>query len=85
MRRMLLLKFRRCLGWEHNKSRQLIAAEVLARTAKHVLACRFRQACMREEEEERRRRSRGREEDGEEEEVCVCCNGGGGDLWVPWR
>lgn len=34
-------QLRRSLEWEHEGTRQLIASEVLARTAKHVLACRL--------------------------------------------
>eukprot|EP00752_Nemacystus_decipiens_P014235 g12662.t1 len=36
---------RRSLDWEHEGTRQLIASELLARTAKHVLACRLSHSC----------------------------------------
>lgn len=34
-------QLRRSLSWEHEGTRQLVASELLARTAKHVLACRL--------------------------------------------
>ncbi len=39
---LALPQLRQSLGWEHEGTRQLIASELLARTAKHVLACRLR-------------------------------------------
>lgn len=53
---VLLWQLRRSLEWEHAGTRQLIASELLARTAKHVLACRL---------------SLSRVSTGIEDEVCV--------------
>lgn len=77
---LLFSKLRRCLGWEHDGTRQLIAAEVLARTAKHVLACRLRRPCVFGEEEGDESRGSGKSrggggvdgQEGEEEDDQVC-------------